>query len=173
MTIEEAIRTAIEHETKVRNLYAEAAKSAVDAVGKRVFHVLADEEKDHLDHLRGLLSQLRETGQVTEKALATVIPPREAVQHGIQKLRGCLHDRTRSPDVSGELDLLQRALEVEIETRDFYKRMVNELEEQGRRAFARFVEIEEGHRAIVEAEIDYLTSTGYWFDFQEFGQEEG
>jgi rubrerythrin len=173
MTTEEAIRTAIEYETKVRNVYAEAAESVSDAVGKRVFGVLANEEKDHLDHLRGLLNQLEEGARLGQTVLSTVIPPPKAVQEGIQELRGRLSGRTGSPNVSGELDLLQRALEVEIETGSFYKRMVAELGEQGQRAFARFVEIEEGHRAIVEAEIDHLTGTGYWFDFQEFGQEEG
>jgi rubrerythrin len=173
MTIEEAVRTAIEYETKVRNVYAEAAESVSDAVGKRVFGVLANEEKDHLDQLRGLLNLLKEEGEPRQTVLSTVVPPRKAVQEGIQELRARLSDRRPSPDVGGELDLLERALEVEIETGSFYKRMVNELGEQGRRAFARFVEVEEGHRAIVEAEIDHLTGTGYWFDFQEFGQEEG
>jgi len=33
------------------------------------------------------------------------------------------------------------------------------------------VRIEEGHLTIVRAEIDYLTRTGYWFDFKEFDME--
>ncbi len=34
--------------------------------------------------------------------------------------------------------------------------------------FNRFLEIEDGHTAIVQAEVDVLTRTGYFFDFQEF-----
>ena len=39
-------------------------------------------------------------------------------------------------------------------------------------AFARFLEIEENHIAAVQAELDYITNTGYWFDFKEFDMEE-
>jgi hypothetical protein len=49
--------------------------------------------------------------------------------------------------------------------------VVGELQADERRLFARFVEIEEGHEAIVQAEIDALTGLGYWFDFQEFRLE--
>jgi hypothetical protein len=38
--------------------------------------------------------------------------------------------------------------------------------------FARFLEIEAGHIAIVQAELDYISHTGYWFDFKEFDMEE-
>jgi peptide deformylase len=37
--------------------------------------------------------------------------------------------------------------------------------------FARFLEIEEGHARIVQAEIDTLTGMGFWFDVQEFRLE--
>ena len=39
--------------------------------------------------------------------------------------------------------------------------------------FGRFLEIEQGHQAIVRAEIDALTGMGFWFDFQEFDLEAG
>ena len=45
--------------------------------------------------------------------------------------------------------------------------MVEELGEEGK-LFARFLEIEDGHRAIVQAEIDYLNRTGFFFDLQDF-----
>ena len=54
---------------------------------------------------------------------------------------------------------------------DFYKKMVRELPAEGQRLFADFVKIEEGHLAMVRAEIDYLSRTGYWFDFKEFDME--
>jgi len=34
------------------------------------------------------------------------------------------------------------------------------------------LEIEVGHQAIVQAEIDYLTRSGTFFDFQEFTLED-
>jgi hypothetical protein len=38
---------------------------------------------------------------------------------------------------------------------------------EGQELFEHFVEIEDGHLAIVQAEIDSLTGTGAWFDVLE------
>ena len=50
-------------------------------------------------------------------------------------------------------------------------KMVDELEGDGQRMFAHFVEIEKGHLDIVQAEIDAVTGIGYWYDFREFNLE--
>jgi hypothetical protein len=39
--------------------------------------------------------------------------------------------------------------------------------------FQRFVEIEQGHLAIVQAEIDSVSGLGFWFDMREFDLETG
>jgi rubrerythrin len=72
----------------------------------------------------------------------------------------------------GEVEILSKALKAEVETSSFYERMVNELSDEGQRMFARFLEIEENHIAAVQFELDYITKTGYWFDFKEFDMEE-
>lgn len=171
MTIEEAIKTAIEYETRVHAVYADGARATTNQIGRRVLRVLADEEEEHIDHLRGILDSVKRAGRMTEQLLKSVLPSRDAIEQGIEKLRADFQAQVMPPEVSGEIDLLQKALELEIETGGFYRRMVKELGEEGQRLFAPFVNIEEGHRAIVQAELDHLTGTGYWFDFQEFGLE--
>jgi hypothetical protein len=42
---------------------------------------------------------------------------------------------------------------------------------EGQELFRRFVEIEEGHVAIVQAEMDLVSGTGFWFDTAEFSLE--
>ena len=42
-----------------------------------------------------------------------------------------------------------------------------------RALFQRFLEIEDGHHAIVQAELDAVQGLGYWFDVQEFKLEAG
>jgi hypothetical protein len=39
--------------------------------------------------------------------------------------------------------------------------------------FQRFPEIEDGHNAIVQAELDSVQGLGYWFDVEEFKLEAG
>ena len=63
--------------------------------------------------------------------------------------------------------MLGKALEAERKTSDFYRRMVAELPAEGQKLFERFVAIEDGHLAIVQAEMDSLTGTGAWFDIME------
>lgn len=166
--IEEAIKTAIEFEKKVREVYKEAEKQAKDPAGKHVLGALAKEEQDHLDYLEHKLEEWQKTKKITLERLDTVMPPKKAIEEEVDKLK----DKTKIHDSekhhSFELRMLRNALEVETETSDFYKRMVKELPKEGQRLFSRFVEIEEGHKMIVQAEIDYISGPGYWFDFKEF-----
>ncbi|MFQ6093783.1 MAG: hypothetical protein ACE5OR_14105 [bacterium] len=167
MTVEQAIKTALGYETKVRDVYAEAVEHATDQVGKRIFQVLADEEQQHVKYLQNRLDEWKRTGMVTAVSLDTGIPSRETIANGVSKLKARMSDE----DHGGELQMLRKALDVEIETSNFYKKMVSELPAEGQQMFARFVEIEEGHLAIVQAEIDYVSGTGFWFDFREFDLE--
>jgi rubrerythrin len=167
MTFEEAIKTAIEFEAKVSDVYRHATENTTDPIGKRTFGILAGEEQQHLNYLKDRLGELRRAGRISKKKLDTAIPPRDTIREGISKLEA----RVEKKDRGTELQLLGKALEVENETTNFYRKMVNELSAEGQNLFARFVEIEEGHLAIVQAEIDYLSKTGYWFDIKEFDME--
>ena len=163
MTLEEAIKMALEYENRVRNAYFEAAHQATDALSQRVFQVLGNEEQGHVDYLNSRLKEWRTTGQVTAERLDTVVPPPNVIESGMARL----DHHMQKVDRGSELAMLSKALQLEIETGDFYRKMVEELGEEGK-LFARFQEIEDGHRAIVQAEIDYLNRTGFFFDFQEF-----
>jgi rubrerythrin len=175
MELDEAIKTAIEYEAGVHRTYQEAMQQATDAKGKRFFEVLRDEEMEHLKYLRERLDEWSRTGKIQVAKLDTAIPSHEAIDHGLQEIR----EKLATEGVSGkgrhmtELDLLKKALDVEADTSNFYKEMVRTLDGDGRRLFERFVEIEEGHQAIVQAEIDSVSGTGVWFDMKEFNLEMG
>jgi rubrerythrin len=169
VTVEEAIKTAIDFETRVRDTYIEAMKHAVDQVGKRVFKLLASEEQEHLDYLGARLDEWQRTGKITVESLATSIPSEKIIRDEVSKLKTHVGEPVRG----SELKQLQKAREVEIETSNFYKKMVEELSDEGQVMFARFVEIEEGHLALVQAEIDAVSGLGFWFDIAEFDLEAG
>ncbi len=170
MTLEEAIKTAISYENKVHATYMEACEKASDAVGRRVFKVLAEEEKGHIDYLESRLNEWQKTGHLTVEQLDTAVPPRQRIDEGVAKLKERIKEGKASEQ---ELELLKRALEVENETSEFYRQMVSELSGVGQKLFERFVEIEEGHLAIVQAEISALRGHGCWFDMKEFQLELG
>ena len=169
MEIEKAIRTAIEFEKKVEAVYRRAAGQATDEVGRKVFSALAEEETGHVAYLEYRLKQLERSGKITAEPLETVVPAPEEISAGLANLG----ERQEARDFGVELDLLKQALDAENETSAFYERMVETMDAEAKAMFEHFVEIEQGHAAIVQAEIDALTGMGFWFDFAEFNLEAG
>ncbi len=163
MKVEEAIKTALEYETKVRDVYRDAKDKISDPKGREIFRLLAEEEQGHVDYLQSKLYQWQRTGAVTAESLDTAIPPRDKIDEGVDRL----HDRIADVDQDNDLQMLRKALDVELETKSFYKTVIHLLPPDDQKLFTNFLSIEEGHVAIVQAEIDHLTQNGYWFDFME------
>ena len=168
MTIEEAIKTALNYETRIRDIYADATERVFDPAGKRILQMLRDDEQVHVEYLMDRLELWKKTGKLSGKKLESTIPPIETIQRGMEKIKVHMSPKNRS----SEREILSKALKAEIETSNFYKKMVAELSDEGQRMFTRFLEIEEKHIAAVQAELDYITKTGYWFDFKEFDMED-
>ena len=141
MTLEEAILMALEYEKKVRDAYVQAAEKASDKVGQKVFETLGKEEQGHIDYLESKLREWQETGHVTPEQLETIVPSQKVIEEGISRLREPLD----KPDLGSERQMLSQALELETETGNFYRQMVDELGDEGA-LFSRFLEIEDGHR---------------------------
>jgi len=169
MTLEKAIQTAIEYETKVRDTYADAVEKATEDVGKKIFQALCDEEQGHLDYLTARFDEWERTGTVKAAELTTQLPDQAGIAKGVAKLE----KKVTEYDWGMELSLLKNALLLESETGQFYKNMVAELDDTGKQLFTRFMEIEEAHYDMVQAQIDALQGMGYWYDFMEFDLEAG
>ena len=171
MTVEEAIRTALDFEHRVRGVYPEAAARAADPVAKKMLLVLADEEQGHIDYLEERLSEWKRTGKVRPEVLPTALPPAKVIEAGVKRLK----ERMRLPENERRegVETLKRAVDVENQTGAFYEEMVAKLDGDARLMFKRFLEIEEGHNAMVQAELDSVQGLGYWFDVEEFKLEAG
>jgi rubrerythrin len=171
MTIEEAIETALKFEKKVYAQYEAEAKNAGDTTVKKVFATLAQEEQGHVAYLESRLVEWQKQGRLSPEKLRTVLPSAERIRAGVGRLRAGVGKQAGSRDA--ELSSLYRALAAENETSAFYLQMVRELPAEGQSLFSRFLEIEDGHAAIVQAEIDNFKSMGFWFDLKEFDLEAG
>ncbi len=167
MTLEEAIKTAIEYEIRIRDIYLEATAAVNDEVGKRIFETLGNDEQHHIDYLQHKLEQFQKTGAIEPEKLSSAVPDQESINREAKKVKSLA-----AKDFLGiKSQMLSKALKMEIETSDFYQKMVNELPAEGRALFERFLEIENNHIKAVQFELDYLSKTGYWFDFKEFDME--
>jgi rubrerythrin len=167
MTLEEAIKTAIQYEKRVVQVYEEATRTSQDEVGRKIFAAFIKEEEQHVVYLVERLNEWKATGKVTPGSLGTVIPSRHRIEEGIRTLES----RVKRAAPETEMRLLKRALDIEVETSGFYARVVKELPPQDRPLFERFLEIEQGHQAIVQAEINAVAGNGYWFDVPEITME--
>lgn len=169
MTVEEAIISALDYERKVRDYYVQAARSIEDPKGSEVFGALADEEQGHVDYLESRLEHWRENGCLDTIELTTTFPSRQWIKEGMAQMRKFNLKR----DYSTEIKMLKVALKLEVEVSDHYRELVAGLQDEALDMFRRFLEIEDGHTAIVQAEIDALEGNGFWFDFAEFNLEAG
>jgi rubrerythrin len=169
MKLDEAIKVALDYEYGVHKVYLDAVQKTDDDTAKRIFKVLCREEGDHLAYLQSRLNEWQKTGKIKVKKLKTSIPAREAIEKGLQDLGKTVKPKPTRQLL--ELELLKKALEAEIKASNFYKEMVRTLDGEGQELFKRFVEIEEGHEAIVQAQINTVGNWGFWFDTPEFRLE--
>ncbi|MEW6486868.1 MAG: ferritin family protein [Thermodesulfobacteriota bacterium] len=165
MTIEEALVTSLEYEHRVRDHFRTCAGQAASPEARGFFELMAREEQGHVDYLEAKLSRWRETGRVGKTELATAVPRRGWLARGKESL-GARRPATGGPSPR---EHLYRALELEHQVSAFYRKLVDAVEEPEAAAlFRRFLEIEDGHTALVQAEIDHETHTGVFFGVQEF-----
>ncbi|UCF93054.1 MAG: hypothetical protein JSW39_02550 [Desulfobacterales bacterium] len=167
MTLEEAIQTALEYETKIRDIYFEGARAVEAEAGRRIFQTLGEDEQKHIDFLNHKLRQWQATGRIVPERLESAVPPAEVIARQMAKLEAQMAREDRGV----RQQMLSKALQMEIATSQFYRKMVQELSGEGQQMFARFLEIEDAHINAVQFELDYISKTGYWLDFKEFDME--
>lgn len=168
--LDKAIQTALVFEKKVYQVYADSIDKIDDPVGKRIFKQLSLEEAQHVEYLQHRLNEWQKEGRLDIRELPTIVPDKQRIAEGRERIAQSI--QSRKPP-STEIEYLKNAFEVEKATSEFYRQMVSELSGEGQKLFSRFLEIEEGHVAIVQAELDSVQGMGFWFDMQEFDLEGG
>ena len=167
MTIENAIETAIKYEKRVHEVYLTALAENDEPTAKKVFELMAREEEGHVAYLESKLASYRAGEALSSDDLETELPPAKDIESAVAGLLEKVSGGTQGRKVKA----LEKAFEVEKETSIFYKELVETLPPEGKRFFERFLEIEEGHVALVQAEIDAMRGSGFWFDVTEFDLE--
>lgn len=167
MSLEQAVKAAISLEGKIRDLYVKSHEDCKDEAGKRFFAMLRDDEQYHMDYLRARLEELQNSGEMQFPHIETRVPSATEIER-------CLADAEKhlSLEDRGVLQqMLSNALKVEVRTSEFYAKMISDSKGQTKQMFERFLEIENSHIAAVQAELDYVMNTGYWFGIKEFDME--
>jgi rubrerythrin len=169
LTVKQALMVALEFEKKVRDRYALGAEAIKDPQGSKVFATLAKEEQGHVDYIESRLVQLDSTGSTVAETLKSILPSHQWVKDAEAKHRATVSLKRIAEE--HELELLKEALQAEKDASAFYNDLVRRLPEADRPLFEQFLNIEDGHVAIVQAELDSVQGLGFWFDVPEFALE--
>jgi rubrerythrin len=161
-----ALALALEAEKQSIGRYLELAWQTVDAAGRQMFIRLATDEYHHMRLLEHTGTEL-----CSGAACAMVDVPESAVERLVPKLT------ERSARIQGrtgqnQLSALETALASELSARSFYSEQSATARPGAvRDLFRRLAEIEQSHAELLQAEIDNITATGFWFSVPEFSLE--
>lgn len=144
---EEILSTALNLEQKGCTFYREAEKKTENKTGKKMFSQLAKEEEEHIKSIKEMFRSL-----YPEKA-SREIPVFEG----------------EISRYSGEVEALRIAMDMERKSIQFYTEWAQGGVEG---LFKELVEFEKTHLELLQAELDYVQKTGFWFDHFESSLED-
>jgi rubrerythrin len=158
----EAIKTAIQLEKDGQAFFEKAAAETKNELGKRMFRKLATDEVRHLQTFKKMFATL--TDPETWKLLLKEGRPRERMPYFDEKAQ----KRSQAEKGAGEVNALQQALEVERKAIDFFRNIAQQgSNPEVSRIFTLIAKEEELHYDLIQAQIDSLTHSGFWFDIGE------
>ncbi len=154
------IQRAIQTERDGNRYYMQAAESTKDPKAKSMFAQLAKDELYHITVLEDLYSDLLEDKPHERVNGFPIFEDRKQQKDG------------GIPEFGNDYEVLQKALTDEIEARDYYQKTADRFEEvKAKDLFLDLAEMEEGHVRLLQAAIDFLEKTGFYFDHMEFDVE--
>ena len=143
----EVLGTALNLERKGFIFYTEAEKKTENKTGKKMFAQLKREEEEHIEDIKTMFKNL--------------YPQKSDID--IPVFDGDVSE------YSGEVEALKIGIEMEKKSIEFYtdwaKGNLGTL-------FNKLIEIEKSHLELLEAELDYVKKTGFWFDYFESSLED-
>ena len=163
------LKTALEYEKKIRDLYTTAISIIDDERGKNIFKTLADEEQSHIDFLEQSIEKLKNGENLIYEQLTTSIPDTEFILKSIESMKIKIPEHMLG-DVKR---VLSSALKLEVETTEYYQKAFESTEGDIKAVMGKFVEIEQRHTDVVRFELDYASHNGFWLGFPEISMEAG
>ena len=162
-----ALKTALESEKEGADSYREYARKTTEPTGRKMFEVLARDEEDHAAILQEQVSRLG-------KGLSwCTYVPRESELQMLRPNLAQVEARKHSTEGMNDLDALRIAIAQEKTSIELYRLQAQALQdEQARDMYRNLAATEETHYDFLQAQLDYIEGTGFWFGIPEFSLEE-
>jgi len=158
-----ALKTAIEIEDQGLLNFLKFARQTKDTTGKNMFIRLAMDEHEHRRIIEKQLNNLMEG-----KPLVKIEIPKSEIEQVAPTIRE-KQQRTRGESGLLEIDALKTALDLERQAAKFFRDQANLISDSEAKAlFIRLAEWEDAHFDLIQAELDSIQGTGFWFGIPEF-----
>ncbi|MCA1927757.1 MAG: ferritin family protein [Calditerrivibrio sp.] len=162
-----ALKTAYEAEKEGLRAYLKYAKQTKVGTGKNMFVQLAMDEVDHMELIEKFIEKTM-AGQPIEQ----VNIPKGRLSKFMPTTKD-LNQKIIEKSSLGDEDALKVALAHEEKAMNFYlEEAKNSSDEKVKDFFLKLAEVEKKHFEIIKAELDFVSSDGFWFDTQEFSVED-
>jgi|YelNatPaOPRAMG01_1025707.scaffolds.fasta_scaffold01084_13 rubrerythrin len=160
------LRSAEESEKEALLNYLKFARQTQDIGGKNMFIRLAIDEFGHMTLLGNQINNL-----MAQKGWQAVEVDRSAVEPLLPKISQ-KDIQTMGKANTNELSALETARALEQRAIDYYSTNArNTAFPEIQATFKRLAEMEEAHYTMIQAEIDNIKKTGFWFDTIEYSVE--
>jgi len=157
-----AIKMAIELEKDGHKFFMDAASKTENELGKKMFQTLAKDEIKHLETFQKMFDTMTGTGAWRNivKNIVTIgkVPAFEEVSK-----------KSPAKDTESDLGALRTALDIEREAMEFFDKAIQETDDPlAKKIFSEIRKQEEYHYDLIQAQLDYVSRSGFWFDIAEF-----
>jgi rubrerythrin len=147
--------------------YLNFAHKSKSMTGKNMFIRLAKDEYDHMIILEGMKSKILE-GKVMEKPKI----PTEEIEGLMPKIKS-KDGLIKGEEGASDIEALKMALAFEKQAANYFAELADKAEDEETKKLARELSRwEETHYDLIQAEIDSITNTGFYFGVKEFEMSE-
>ena len=148
LDVVKAVEAGIAIEKRGEEYYFSSAKRVSNEEIRRFLEFLGKQETEHYEILNRLKQSLQESGNWIETD--------EKLEHPEIFQKG-------NPDIkegSEDLEILMHALEVEKQTRDYYQKFAENIDDQtGKHFFEKLADFEQGHADMIKEMMDIRAET--------------
>lgn len=176
--MEEVLRVAIATEWEGYGFYRALAKRTASQLGKAMFHRLAEEEVEHVRILEEVSCAFKDGCVYMDYETALEYIECDADLDAVDEEVACTPTApifkrgVERAESLNDIEALRVAAENEVVAVTHYRRAAETApNEEAKEFFSRMVDIESGHLKLLEAEADYYSANGFYFDMREFSLE--
>ena len=159
-----SIEIARKMETDAIDFYTEAAQKTKYPAGRKMFEVIIEDEKRHLAIIEKLIANSGINMEDTH--------PLENIKTVFAQMKDSMMKKVAVTD--DELEAFKIAMQMEKEGIDFYRKLLNSVENESEKEIIEKLIMEESeHYEIFANTYSFMSDTGNWFMWEEHSIVEG